>query len=484
MGRKRVNLKNKEVQDILVNPERRAERILLVKQDFKAYIFAYLQKKFQLPPAPFHKKLIEDLQDDSKRFYAVMGFRGSAKTTILEAYAEWLLVTGRSNFIVWIGASDTDAKESVMNIKSSIEENPKLRADFGIDIVTDKKKIAEKWTESQLIVGNSTIIARSRGQKIRGRKFRNHRIDTIIVDDLEDTESTRNLEQRKKTRKWFFSEVINATKQGTLGDDIKVVMLGNLVHKDCLLSYLMKSDVVDVYRFPLIDENGEITWKALFPDMEAVEKEKQKVLLAGKGMGEIIWQREYLLKLIDEEDQIIKYSDIQTYDPSWLQKPFVQGGVGIDLAISKKQTADFTAMVKGVVVKNDYGERRILVLPNAIRERLDFSETIQKAIQIKAEMPDNTTFFVEDVAYQKAAIEVMRKNGLLVKPMRATTDKRSRLMSVSSYIKSGVVLFPKEGLDDIIEEVVNFGVEEHDDGMDALVHLITGLTDTKEVVFI
>jgi predicted phage terminase large subunit-like protein len=463
-------------------------RIESSQNSFFLFLGNYYKHKIQLPPADFHRGLIETLQDVND-FIAILGFRGSAKSTILEAYALWCMITGRSKYTIYIGSTDTKSKQSVANIKAEIESNELLRKDF--NIVLDnaiKTDMSSKWGEGQITVHGNTIVAKSRGAKgIRGSLFDGSRLTLIICDDIEDTDNTKSQEQRAKTREWFFTEVVPATAQGVLASDVKIVMIGNLVHRDCLLAHLddkklENQNIINVMRFPLLDENGEITWKGLYPDMEAVNKQKQKVMLAGQGMGAVIWAREYLLKMIDDEAQIIKDTDIQYYPDEWLQREFISGAVGVDLAISLKQTADYTSMVKAVFVKNDFGEKRLLVLRNPIKQRLQFEETISTAKVIKSEMPPNSVFYVEDVAYQKASIEIMQKNGINAVGVKPLGDKRSRLISISPYIKSGMVLFPKQGAEAILEEVIGFGIEPHDDVLDAFVHVVGNMLNRPEVI--
>ena len=86
-------------------------------------------------------------------------------------------------------------------------------------------------------------------------------------------------------------------------------------------------------------------------------------------------------------------------------------------------------------------------------------------------------FFVEDVAYQHALIELMEAEMLSVQGIKTTTDKRSKLMVVSTYIKNGVVQFPRTGCEDLIIQLLGFGIEEHDDLVDALVNLINGIIE-------
>lgn len=468
------------------NPDGKAWRIAYSETSFENFLKIYFSDKFSIPIAGFHKKLFKALTGVLK-FIAIMGFRGSAKSTIVEAFTLWRIVTGKNKFAVLIGATDNDSRANLANIRSMIEENPLLIEDFNIFLEKKKDdKSGQKWSEKQLNICGGTILTRSRGSKVRGLKFGDHRPDIVIIDDLEDTESTKTAESRKKTRNWFFSEVIPMTKQGALSGDVKVVIIGNYVHKDCLLANIEKNntDIVKVERFALYDEKGNITWKALYPTKESVKAKKDEVMLAGKGMGNIIWNREYLLKIIDEEDQIIKEDDLLYYPKDWLLRKYETSGIGIDLAISKKQTADYTAMVKGVIVRNDYGERRLLILPNVVNEHIDFTETIGKAKMAYLGMSKPCKVYVEKVQYQQSAIEMMKKNGIDVTGVTPTTDKRARLTSISSYITSGMVLFPEEGAEDLITQLLGFGTEEHDDMVDAMVYLIDGLLNNySEFVF-
>lgn len=453
-------------------------RVAIAKQSFFHFLVLYVSHRFPLEAADFHKEMIDALDsiDDLDRYLSIIGFRGSAKSTILEMFALWSMLNGKHNFIVYLGATLEDARASLANIRDEIEQNEELREDFNI-VLDDSKShgFREKWSEGQITVGDCTMISKSKGQRIRGAKFKQARIDLIIGDDLEDVKDADTAEKRKKNRLWFFTEVLPATKQGVQADNVKVVLIGNLVHRDCLLAHLSKGKIVRTLWFALLDDNGEITWKGLYPDMAAVEAEKEKVLLAGEGMGHVIWAREYLLKSVDEEDMVVKLEDFQYYPDEWLQRKPRQAGVGVDFAISKKQTADYTAMCKGMDVPNDEGEPRLLIMKNNVCLRMGFEETIKKAVEVNELMPDGTKFYPEKVNYQEAAIEIMKKNGLAVVPQSAVGDKKARISAACFYIKNGRVLFPREGAQDVIDNLVGFGIEDHDDLADAFAYLVLGM---------
>lgn len=66
-------------------------------------------------------------------------------------------------------------------------------------------------------------------------------------------------------------------------------------------------------------------------------------------------------------------------------------------------------------------------------------------------------FFVEDVGYQKAAIQEMERMMLPVVAMKPQSDKRSRLQVVAQYIKNGTVLFPRSGCEQLLGQLFNLG---------------------------
>ncbi len=453
-------------------------RVALCKASFFHFLMFYCQDEFELAPADFHKEMIDALDsvETVNKYLAILGFRGSAKSTFLELFALWSMLNNKHNFIIYIRSTIEDAKMSLANIRDRVEQNKEIQKDFHIVLEDEKSHgFREKWSENQITIGNCTAMARSRGQKVRGMKFKKARIDLIICDDLEDVKDADTLEKRKASRTWFFSEVLPATKQGVLSDNVKVVLLGNLVHKDCLIQHVSKNPAVKYLKFAIYKDDGSIAWQGLYPNEEAVQAEKDKVFMAGEGLGPVIWAREYLLKEVDPEDMIISLADIKYYPDEFLQRKAIASGVGVDLAISKKKTADYTAMAKGMDVMNDQAQRRLLILPGSIEERMNFSETIKKAVEINDEMPIGSKWYVEKVNYQESALEIMRANGLQVVDMPASGDKRSRIVSACFHAKNGRVLFPRTGAEKIINSLTGFGIEDHDDSADAFAYLVLGI---------
>lgn len=449
-------------------------REAVASDDLHGFVCTCLPHYVSLPSAEFHYVLSEVLGDPKYDLVELIGFRDSAKSTYASlALPLFAALTGRYKFIVVINDTSKQAELSLANIKYELEHNRHIKMLFPTVVA------AKTWSGDNLLLSNGVrIIARSRGENIRGIRHRQTRPDLIIVDDPENLMQVRKKENRDKTEQWFNAEVVPARQ--SFG--AKLVVIGNLLHNDSFISRLAKNQLFKVIKIPLIDpETKKVAWVAKYPNKEALQKKRREV-------GETAWAREYLLKIISEEDQVIKETDIQRYPNEILTKrddkgnlcfKILDAGVGTDLAISERQTADFTAMISGLRV--EWNGKHILIKPRPVNERMNFDKTLKRAVEVADTMPMGTKFFVEDVGYQKAALQQLSKR-LSVYPMRPITDKKARLQSVAPFIKDGTVLFPEQGCEDLIAQLIGFGVEEHDDMVDALVYLILGIINSPTAV--
>ena len=446
----------------------------VLTEKLMTFVAVCLPHYMTLPSAPLHFELSEILEKDTFPLLEVIGFRGSAKTTFASlAYPLYCALTAKYKFIVIINDTSEQVKGNLHNIKTELENNQFIKKLY------PSVKMGHTWSDFNLLLSNGVrIIGRSRGQNIRGIRHREHRPDLIIVDDPENTLQVKKKENRDATESWFNSEIVPAQQE----TNSKLIVIGNLLHNDGFMARLAKNPLFKVLRYPFFGENGKVAWKGKYPTEKDVQTQRTKV-------GETAWAREYLLKIISEEDQVIKETDIQKYpvkilserdDAGNLKLKIRDGGVGVDLAISLKDSADYTAMVCGLKV--EWNGEKILVKPHPVELRLDFDNTQKRAIQIRNEMPMGSKFYVEDIGYQKAALQGMSKAGLSVFPMRPISDKRARLETISPYVKNGTVLFPEQGCENLIQQIINFGIEQHDDLVDAFVYMVLGLMNKQKTM--
>jgi predicted phage terminase large subunit-like protein len=434
---------------------------------FLGFCLTYLPHYFNLPPASFHIEFMKEAANPAVQFLEICAFRGSSKSTICSlALPLWLALEYPKDwpFIVLISdATLTGLHASAF--KYEVEHNGLIQNDYG-----QLQNKESKWAEGDLVIPTGVrILHLSKGQQIRGLKHKQHRPSLIVADDIEGTwKDVRTKEARDTNEQYFTGEILPAleTKNG------RCVLIGNWLHNDGLMARIEKRGSFKVLKYPLL-ENGEATWKAKFPT-------KASVVRLEKSVPHAVWLREYQLKAVAEDGQEVLEDWIRYYDEPPPPETVSAKGTGVDLAISKHQSADYTAMVSGrLVMEGD--APRIYIDPYPVKAHYTMAETVSQAKVLQMGGDGFSHLFVEDVAYQKAAIEEMIRQGLNAVPMRAGTDKRARLRSIALYIQNGTVVFPRKGCEDLLEEILGFGVEEHDDLVDAFGYLILGLL--KEGIF-
>lgn len=440
-------------------------RLAVTYENHLLFFHTYLGHYVKYPTADFQKEMFRITEDDSIKHAVIVAFRDSAKSTIMNlSYPIWSIIgKPQKKFVLILGQTQNQARRHLNNIKREFENNKLLAKELG----PFEEKDGE-WGSVSLEIPKfgARITAASSEQSIRGIRHGEHRPDLIILDDVEDSNSVKTIEGRNKTYDWLMSEIIPAGERNT-----KTIVIGNLLHEDSLLMRLkenMEAGKLDgIYRaYPLINEAGEILWPGKFRNMDEVEELHKTI------SSEVAWQREIMLRIIPDDGQVIHREWIQYYDqlpdenPSYIV-------VGIDLAISQKNTADYTAMVSAYVY--GYGnDLKIYILPNPINERLTFPKTLEKIKMINDIYKYRTKYIcIEDVGYQLAVQQQLGAMGIKAEGIEVHgQDKRSRLVTTSDYIFSGKVLFPIQGANDLVQQLVGFGIEKHDDLADAFSFII------------
>lgn len=439
-------------------------RVTLTRESHYWFFHLYFSEYVRYPTATFQKEMFRLTEDPNERLSVIIAFRGSAKSTIMTmSYPLWVILGNQQKkCVVILSQTQQQAKSHLSNIKRELEGNLLLRSDLG-----PFHEDSDEWGSYSLFmpVFNAKIIAASSEQSIRGIRNGAYRPDLIICDDVEDLNSVKTRESRDKTYNWFTGEVT------PLGDrTTKIIIVGNLLHEDSLLMRVKRNIengriIGTIKEYPLVNEKNEILWTGKYPTMQDIEDEKR---MNGDDKA---WQREYMLKIIPDEDQIVKPEWCQKYDqePTDL-RALRRVIICVDLAISKESSADYTAIIVAKIF--DDGDRfKIYIQPHPTNMRLNFPETL---VEIKKVYEDYTIsgrkplIIVEDVGYQEAVIQQLKLDGFNVEGFKTHgQDKRSRLDSVTNMIKSGVVLFPKNGCEELITQLTYFGVEKHDDLVDA-----------------
>lgn len=462
-------------------------RVSITKQSHWYFFHFYFAHYVKYATALFQREMFELTENEDIGNFFVVAFRGSAKSTIITtSYPLWaILGRPQKKFVLILCQTQSQGKQMMMNLRRELENNPILKRDLG-----PFKEESTEWGASSIVFtrSNARITAASTEQSIRGLRHNQHRPDLIIGDDLEDLSSTKTREGRNKTYQWFTAEVIPTGDRNT-----RIAIVGNLLHEDSLLMRIkedLEENKIDgVFKsYPLI-KDGKILWPGKYPDMETVEVEKRK------SANLYAWEREYLLKIVPTEDQAIHAEWIQYYDeiPAKGKKDCFgyeigrHTRIGVDLAISQRDSADYTAMVP-VFLYGESTDTEIYVLPDIINRRMTFPETVETCKVLSSSYNHTNgyhpTFFIEDVAYQKALPQQLENDGVeYVETIRpGSYDKRTRLIMTANMIKNGQVKFPRHGAEQLITQIVHFGVEKHDDLVDAFVNVVLSVVEKPPYV--
>lgn len=139
--------------------------------------------------------------------------------------------------------------------------------------------------------------------------------------------------------------------------------------------------------------------------------------------------------------------------------------LGIDLAISEKETADYTA---GSVLGRDLaGNLHVL---DVQRIRGSFSQQIEFIKQLASKWKP-AVVGIEDVAYQKALIQQLAaQTSLNVRGIKPISDKVSRFAPLEARYELGQVYHVRGLPHEFEAELLSFPIGAHDDMVDSLAY--------------
>lgn len=436
---------------------------------FNIYFADYLE----FETAPFQFELFDLTDRTDWNLLCLVAFRSSAKSTLMTLSYVLFSVLGvqEKKFVLILAHTQTQAKQQMKNIRGALEHNETLRRDLG-----PFRDETDEWGASSIVFTKlgARISVASVSEAIRGVRHLQHRPDLIIVDDPEDLQSVKTKEGRDKIYQWFKGEIMPIGSKRT-----RIIVIGNVLHRDCLVMRL-KDEIADgittgIYReYALVGPNGQSMWPGRFPTLASIEEERRRI---GNDKS---WFREYLLKIIPDEDQVVKREWIKYYDKLPDRNdpalPYRMSAIAVDPGI--KSTGDPTAIVAGHLY--GYGQNaKIYISPIYFNGGLDYADIIKKIKEMSLRLGEGyrCQIIVETVQAQTWIFQELQPQGWPISEFlpHGLGDKEQRLSSISPLIQNTQVEFHR-GCEEIINQAVNFGLENHDDLSDALVMLVLHFT--------
>jgi len=454
----------------------KAFRVAMVRKSHYWFFHYYFGRHYvKYRTADYQREIFQLTQSIGIQNIVITAFRGSAKSTIISmSYVIWcILGEQQKKFVIILGKTQPKSQSILMDIKKELEQNEELRRDLG-----PFREESNQWGAQSLILPmyGAKISTGSIDQSIRGIRHNQYRPDVIICDDVEDPESVKTQESRDKLFDWLTGDVLPA------GDkDTRMIFIGTPLHNDSLLmrlkSIFKEGDPGNVFRaYPIVDGNDVPLWPGKFQSPEDIEKEKAKCF------SPLAWQREYLLRIVEREDQIIHKTWIQYFDSLPSLNFHTYYAVGVDLAISQKDSADYTAIISAQV-QGLGKEMKVYILPEIINKRLTALETVEKIKYISSTI-DRPKIYVENNGYQQSIVEYLKKERCNAYGIHSAGDKYDRLNSISYLLEGGQILFPKVGAEHLINQLLGFGSEKHDDMADAFSLLLSQIAVLQHVEYL
>lgn len=222
------------------------------------------------------------------------------------------------------------------------------------------------------------------------------------------------------------------------------------------------SDQWEVIELPMELPSGEPLW----PDFWT----KTDIELLKNTLDRRYWLAQYQQQPTSEGAAIIKrewWQEWEEDDPPPVNY-IIQSW---DTAFEKNNRADYSACTTwGVFYKTNEVtglEEANIILLDAYKDRLEFPELKQIAYEkYKDYQPD--ALVIEKKASGAPLLYELRAMGIIVSEVVPTKDKISRLNAVADLFSSGMVWAPRtRWAEDVIEEMAEFPVGEHDDYVDS-----------------
>lgn len=432
----------------------------------------FMGRYFNKPTPEFHYELVKIFFRKGNDYTACP--RGFAKTTINQLCVAYSCANGLDEFIALIEKTYTEAAEVLEAVREEFKLNDEILRVYG-DLTKVNAKGREqgniKDSEGDFFINGVRLRGKGFDTPIRGLKSRHSRPTRVVIDDCESDEHIDNVEQRQKYLNNYIKGIIPAVDNETG----VIKMWGTILHDDSLLNTLIKSHNGRIYRAWEGEER-----KLLWPSNWTVEKLEQKREEMRIGGRDASFYQEYFNEPLSDEDQVFTREMFRYVNGLQLEevkkKPHRTYTL-VDPAISKKTTADFTAIITVIV-----DELNRVYVVEITRARLDPLETI-KAIFSHYERHHPMYVGIETTAYQKALkyfIEEEKKRqnstvqSMMVVEIKPTIDKVTKINKLQpKYAIANVFHNSDDQNTPILEqELLRFPKGVHDDVVDCLSNVI------------
>ena len=383
-----------------------------------------------------------------KRLMVFMPPRHGKSNLSSEIFPAWYLGHKPAHQVMFTTYGQDLADGFGRKVRNAVGDARHVRS-FPESILADDSKSAQRFNTT----AGGVYYAVGAGGAVTGRGA-----DLLLIDDpMKNREEADSRLMRDKLWDWYASTAYTRLMPGGA-----VVLIQTRWHEDDLAGRLLNGDERwEVVNLPAIAEPGD---------------------MLGRQEGVPLWPERYGLddlnrirSTIGEREFIALYQQRPSpLEGALFRRDWIARGkaprsgtrvaMGVDLALSTKTSADYTAIV--IMARDEFGKLYVL---DAVRERVDFPGAL-RLIRLMADKWSPKAIAIEQVAYQAVVVqELLRQTTLPIKGVTPDKDKVTRAQPLALRYEQGLVYH--EDLPSWFEdELLSFPQGLHDDAVDAAVY--------------
>jgi predicted phage terminase large subunit-like protein len=434
----------------------------------KVFARTFFPDVFYAPFSTLHDQIF-DLIDSGEPKVVIAAPRGIGKTSIAIALCAKKILFRLSNFIVYVSNSSSSAEQQTENLKFVLNANEYVKKVFGSIKVKAADGIDETFSKRAWVSSyGSMVYPRGSGQQVRGLLYHSKRPDTIIIDDLEDTETVANEDLRLKRKTWFHSDLEKCISR--IDKNFQIVYIDTLKHEDALLQDLLDSKDWASVRLEICDDNYNPT----APDFMSKEEILKEVEIhRDSGMLDVFY-REFRNIPISREDAVFMPSTFKHYDEPDLTNPKI-GNIPhlINVVICdpaktvKLHSADSAVICWGI----DRTSKR-MYFRDSVADKMYPDELINQALLMVQRF--NAMILAVEVTSLEQFIVQPFKNQMLQKgihphfiELKAVGKKEERVATLAPHYRHGYVYHNRAVCGKLETQLMGFPKSKRWDVMDA-----------------
>lgn len=198
-------------------------------------------------------------------------------------------------------------------------------------------------------------------------------------------------------------------------------------------------------------------------------------------LPDVIFRQEYLAEFVTTAGTLLKETYLKSFNINDINLNNLDIVIGVDLAISTKTNADYTAIV---TVGKDKKSGNIYIL-DVYRDKLSMKK-IMDSIVFYNNKWNPRIIGVESVQAQAYLVqELLRNNSSLnVKELKPHTDKITRFQPIQARFENGLVFIEDSIINEYKKELLAFPEGLHDDMVDATAYCYSLLDVPKPKLII